>query len=152
MCLAEVKADAAGLSTGGNSSTDMVPGSSELSVKDRETARRNFTRVNSMQREQLGLGGQPLPETPLPEGITPEQLFPGTYLLDPFFFLGLAPLLSFICLALRPSTCHVVPLWLCHYGCAPFLPSISCNASFSGSLFVLMFPTLLLFCRLAYTL
>lgn len=54
-----------------------MPGGSELSVKDRELARRNFERVNSMQREQLGLGGQPLPEGPLPEGITPEQLFPG---------------------------------------------------------------------------
>lgn len=50
---------------------------SELSVKDRETARRNFKRVNSMQREQLGLAGQPLPDALLPEGITPEQLFPG---------------------------------------------------------------------------
>ena len=54
-----------------------MPAGGELSVKDRETARRNFKRVNSMQREQLGLGGQPLPEAPLPEGITPEQLFPG---------------------------------------------------------------------------
>jgi len=33
--------------------------------------------VNSMQREQLGLAGQPLPDAPLPQGITPEQLFPG---------------------------------------------------------------------------
>ncbi|DBA90515.1 TPA: hypothetical protein ACH3X1_003774 [Trebouxia sp. C0004] len=50
---------------------------SELSVKDMEIARRNFKRVNSMQREQLGLAGQPLPDAPLPQGITPEQLFPG---------------------------------------------------------------------------
>lgn len=67
-----------GLSTGNGSSIDMVSGGSELSVKDREIARRNFKRVNSMQREQLGLGGQPLPDAPLPEGITPEQLFPGS--------------------------------------------------------------------------
>ena len=78
-CIAEVRADAAGLSTGNSSSIDSVPGGSELSVKDRETARRNFKRVNSMQREQLGLGGQPLPDAPLPEGITPEQLFPGNH-------------------------------------------------------------------------
>ena len=51
---------------------------SELSVKDMEIARRNFKRVSSMQREQLGLAGQPLPDAPLPQGITPEQLFPGT--------------------------------------------------------------------------
>ena len=79
MYLTEVRADAAGLSTGSSSSLEAVPGGSELSVKDRETARRNFKRVNSMQREQLGLGGQPLPEAPLPEGITPEQLFPGIW-------------------------------------------------------------------------
>lgn len=79
-CTAEVRADAAGLSTSNSSSVDMVPGGSELSVKDREIARRNFKRVNSMQREQLGLGGQPLPDAPLPEGITPEQLFPGSRL------------------------------------------------------------------------
>ena len=85
--LAEVRADAAGFGTGSGSSIslDMVPGGSELSVKDRETAHRNFKRVNSMQREQLGLGG-PLPEAPLPEGITPEQLFPGVWRIIFFCF------------------------------------------------------------------
>lgn len=60
----------------GNGASDSSTGG-ELSVKDMETARRNFKRVNSMQREQLGLTGQPLPDAPLPQGITPEQLFPG---------------------------------------------------------------------------
>ena len=69
-----MKGDVAALGLG---SSDVAGSGSELSVKDRETARRNFKRVSSMQREQLGLAGQPLPDAPLPEGITPEQLFPG---------------------------------------------------------------------------
>ena len=70
MC-AETKAETAAMSASKGAS------GSELSVKDMEIARRNFKRVNSMQREQLGLAGQPLPDAPLPQGITPEQLFPG---------------------------------------------------------------------------
>lgn len=74
---ADAKADLAAFSNGSGEATVSNNGS-ELSVKDRETARRNFKRVSSMQREQLGLAGQPLPDAPLPDGITPEQLFPGT--------------------------------------------------------------------------
>ena len=51
--------------------------SEEVEVRDRATARRNFKRINSMQRQQLGLAGQPLPEAPMPDGITADQLFPG---------------------------------------------------------------------------
>lgn len=79
-----MKGDIAALGPGSMSSSSEVAGSgSELSVKDRETARRNFKRVSSMQREQLGLAGQPLPDAPLPEGITPEQLFPGHLPMPP---------------------------------------------------------------------
>ena len=70
---AEVRAEMAG----GGEGEEGASSSSELNLKDRETARRNFKRVSSMQREQLGLGGSPLPDPALPEGITPDQLFPG---------------------------------------------------------------------------
>lgn len=72
---AETKAEMAAMSAS-NGASDSSSGS-ELSVKDMEIARRNFKRVSSMQREQLGLAGQLLPDAPLPQGITPEQLFPG---------------------------------------------------------------------------
>ncbi|KAL0042532.1 hypothetical protein WJX79_002601 [Trebouxia sp. C0005] len=73
--LSETKAEMAAMSAS-NGASDSSSGS-ELSVKDMEIARRNFKRVSSMQREQLGLAGQLLPDAPLPQGITPEQLFPG---------------------------------------------------------------------------
>lgn len=75
MMCAETKAEMSATSASKEASESSS--GSELSVKDMEIARRNFKRVNSMQREQLGLEGQPLPDAPLPQGITPEQLFPG---------------------------------------------------------------------------
>lgn len=75
---AEAASSAASLEALQSSSIDMPASSSdEVEVRDPATARRNFKKINSMQREQLGLAGQPLPEAPMPDGITADQLFPG---------------------------------------------------------------------------
>lgn len=71
-------ASASALVGGQNGSSDGASsGSNEVELRDRALAERNFKRVNSMQRQQLGRAGDPLPDPLLPEGITPEQLFPG---------------------------------------------------------------------------
>lgn len=74
---AEAGVDAASLEALQTSSIDMAASSSdEVEVQDVAKARRNFERINSMQREQLGRAGEP-PDATLPGGITADQLFPG---------------------------------------------------------------------------